>query len=152
MENWFDDLVDGGSYRARTHINESTKRFQVDDTVLEMESSLDHLDSLRPLFNKVHLYQNVKVLPDQREKATLWPSLTPSYMETFQKPLNTAQSKVHPSDVDLTLARVDLFEGFLESFSSLFCTTGYKHAPKRTQFNQLRQSYLAWLEDTSHKL
>lgn len=130
---FYDDLEDGGCYRAVTDLDAMKNRYQVDDQVLEIESSHYLVDALRPTFTTVHLYQNLVLYTgNTRDSSAQFDAVIHGATSgnTFAVVLE-AKYNVHPDDIKAAKAKAVLFESYL-AFPSLYsCTSGYdRNAPK----------------------
>jgi len=132
----FEELKDGGMYRAIRKFDAQKHRYQIDDEVLEMEASECLFQELRTNSNAVHLHQNVKVYEGNNDSVSSQfdAIVHGDIAENKYAIVMEANTKVHPSDLSVVLAKAALFDKYLTTTSSLSCTSGFNPAVKREPF------------------
>ena len=133
----FKELVDGGFYRAVSAFGHQGNRYQVDDQILEIESSNFLVDAIRKDSPNVHTHQNLTVYPYNDTKASAqFDAVVHGDVadDTFAIVLE-AKYKVHREDFKKVLDTVKLFESFRDSPSLYSCTSGYDITVPKVPFD-----------------
>lgn len=128
----FDDLENGGVYKAITDFGGQINRCQIDDEVLEMETSqqlYQALCSSNKNTANAHMYQNLKVYEGNNKNVL---SQFDAIFTIHENASNNtkaivmeAKTKVHPNDLQLVLNRMLLFQNYSNFASMLTFTHGY---------------------------
>jgi hypothetical protein len=118
------NLKDGGLYRIQSKVN-PLKRQEVDDKVLEVETTLCLLDKLRETYPDIHSHNNLKLWKGKHTHREYDSFLHGAVSGPTIGFLLESKYSLHPSDIGKILERAAELESFFNS-KSVFdkCTVG----------------------------
>lgn len=130
----FEELEDGGMYRASRKFDAQKNRYQIDDEILEMEASERLFQELKIKSKNAHLHQNLKVYEGKTVLSQFDAIVHGDIAEETYAIVLEAKTKVHPNDLSVAVEKAAVFQRHLQSTSILSCTSGFNPAAVREPF------------------
>mmetsp|Transcript_26154 Transcript_26154/g.37448 ORF Transcript_26154/g.37448 Transcript_26154/m.37448 type:complete len:289 (+) Transcript_26154:30-896(+) len=124
----FDDMEDGGCYRAVRTFDPLLKSSQVDADVLEQEAALSLLSNISGNYPNCHLHQNVKLYENSSNKmAQQFDGILHGHlMEPTYAIIMEAKTSIHPNHFDEVLKKVAAFKTYVSEAPNYNFSTGWQ--------------------------
>lgn len=140
--NSFDQLEDGGQYRAIQDKDIAQNLWRVSDQALEMEAGSGLITMVNQTYPGAHLHQNVKLIEDglknmhgghQYDNIVHGDKELPTWAVMME-----VKSKVHPNDIDLVVKKAEDLRNEIVNHSKFAFTSGHKPEPIINRFSHFR--------------
>jgi len=124
----FDNMEEGGCYRAVRKIDHLLKSRKVDADVLEQEAALFLLGNMIKNYPNCHLHQNV-TLRKNSDKDTVTQQFDGVLHGHLSKPtfaiIMEAKTSIHPDHFDEVLEKVDTFKSYVSEAQTYNFSAGW---------------------------